>query len=275
MELIDISLLSQQSFYITGVTLGAGIRPKGRVVDHTDLGRRDSAFVYVFSGEMSFFESGGGRVVAGEGDLVYIPSGLHYKMVYTESATHFSLLNLTFLTPSGTPFVLSSEVKILLNAQKDIEITSVFRTIEIENSDLGSSVLFRRRELAYRLLHRLYRKTATDEQSTSDSYKKIAKGISIIEDRYLENISIESIAYECFMSVSLFRKLFFEHTGSSPVKYRNKLRIDRASALLSEGDLSVAEVAELSGFSNSSYFCRLYKRMTGHSPTDGKNPKYK
>ena len=38
--------------------------------------------------------------------------------------------------------------------------------------------------------------------------------------------------------------------------------------LLGDGEYTVAEVAELSGFSSENYFCRLYKKLVGKTPTN-------
>jgi transcriptional regulator GlxA family with amidase domain len=48
------------------------------------------------------------------------------------------------------------------------------------------------------------------------------------------------------------------------------LRIERARELLSDGSLTVAEVAYASGFENIGYFCRYYRRITGEAPGDTK-----
>ena len=55
------------------------------------------------------------------------------------------------------------------------------------------------------------------------------------------------------------------------MQYRNQLRIKHATMLLSDGEYTVAEVAELSGFSSVNYFCRLYKKIVGKTPTTNKD----
>ncbi len=272
MELISIPELSRQNFHLFDVSLNAGERPLGRYIEYNTTGRAENALVYVFSGEMSFFDKNGKPVlIATDGDLIYIPTGACYKLVYSAELTHFSLINFRLTSESGEEAILANGITAMLKNESNLEITSVFRTIENENTAIGTGVMLRRRELAYRLLSRLERRMSTKKSSTDPGRTKITRGAVMLEERYLENISIDEIADACYMSVSLFRKLFFDCYGMSPVKYRNKLRIDRAQMLLSEGDLSVAEVAELSGFKNPSYFCRLFKKMTGHSPTDNTN----
>lgn len=54
----------------------------------------------------------------------------------------------------------------------------------------------------------------------------------------------------------------------SPVKYRNDLRLHLAQTKLQSGEYTVSEAAELCGFSNLSYFTRLYKKQFGRLPKD-------
>lgn len=50
------------------------------------------------------------------------------------------------------------------------------------------------------------------------------------------------------------------------MEYRNNLRIRYACDLLKVGDHNVSEVAELTGFGNVQYFCRVFRKATGKAP---------
>jgi len=63
-----------------------------------------------------------------------------------------------------------------------------------------------------------------------------------------------------------FRRLFRGYTGSSPIEYRNDLRLSSARAKLQSGEYNVTEAAESCGFSNLSFFIRLYKKKFGYTP---------
>jgi AraC family transcriptional regulator of arabinose operon len=69
------------------------------------------------------------------------------------------------------------------------------------------------------------------------------------------------------LSTSRFRTVFRQVTGTSTVRYLNWLRINRARALLMEGDYTVTEAAEAVGFSDVYYFSRLFRKMTGTNPS--------
>ncbi len=71
-------------------------------------------------------------------------------------------------------------------------------------------------------------------------------------------------------SAAHFRKLFKCQMGMSPLAYFNRIRIERAENLLNQsgGRISVKELATSSGFSDPSYFSRMFKNKTGFSPSE-------
>ena len=52
----------------------------------------------------------------------------------------------------------------------------------------------------------------------------------------------------------------------SPIAYRNDVRLNHARLNLQSGEYNVSEAAEASGFSNLSFFIRLYKAKYGYTP---------
>lgn len=50
-----------------------------------------------------------------------------------------------------------------------------------------------------------------------------------------------------------------------------KIRIDRAKELLDFTDKSIADIAESSGFQDQNYFARIFKKITGVSPSQYRN----
>ena len=60
--------------------------------------------------------------------------------------------------------------------------------------------------------------------------------------------------------------LFKDYTGFSPYRFQLKIRMERAVEMLEYTALSVEEIAEMVGYEDCSYFCRIFKRYTGHTP---------
>ncbi len=65
----------------------------------------------------------------------------------------------------------------------------------------------------------------------------------------------------------LYRKVK-QMTGKTPVEFIRHIRLQRAAMLLREGKFSVSEVMYMVGFSNSSYFSKMFQKAYGITPTE-------
>ena len=97
-------------------------------------------------------------------------------------------------------------------------------------------------------------------------FSLIAKGIRYLEEDPLQEKSIEEIAKMCAVSSGCFRRLFSEYAGVSPSVYRIRNKMEKAKVLLESGTCTVGEVSEKLGFSDVSYFSRLFKKYMGITP---------
>jgi AraC-like DNA-binding protein len=67
------------------------------------------------------------------------------------------------------------------------------------------------------------------------------------------------------------RRRFKQSTGQTPVEYLTQLRIDYAKKLMSENHTlrySIAEIGAMSGYYDSHYFSRIFKKKTGKTPAE-------
>jgi len=85
-------------------------------------------------------------------------------------------------------------------------------------------------------------------------------------EHYHERISMETLASLAFLSVRQFERRFRSLFHSSPGEFILKVRIDAATRLLMESDLSITQIAILCGFYDNSHFTRLFKKKMGDSP---------
>lgn len=63
-------------------------------------------------------------------------------------------------------------------------------------------------------------------------------------------------------------RVFRKYYGISPLQYVTELRMTRAKILLRDTNHPVADIARLLGYDNLSYFCRLFRKSSGYSPSD-------
>lgn len=92
--------------------------------------------------------------------------------------------------------------------------------------------------------------------------------LSWIEWSYPQPVRLSQLTAIARMSERSFLRHFKNALGLSPMDYLNRIRIQRAAELLNplHHDLSIAEIAQRTGFDDSNYFSRLFKRTFGVSP---------
>ena len=90
----------------------------------------------------------------------------------------------------------------------------------------------------------------------------IYPALDYVKDHYQENISLDDVARLTGYAKTYFCKHFKRITGVSFHQYLNRYRISIACLLLADPGLSVATIAEMSGFSSAKLFCRIFKETT-------------
>ena len=265
----DHPLREAQDICISGVVVMSGIRPKGRVVDQRPEGRTSHGLLYIWEGSVCISPEGEEDMTVGASSLVYIPEGIRYVLRYAEDDTVFVLVNCHMFSPDGKAAWLDEKIRILARDGIDRMIGGIMTKLEMCSAAENPSAAYRRKELVYRLLSVSVGEISPFEKN-SPKYAGITRGVLLLQQTYLENIPISEFAAECRVSISSFRSLFTELYGVSPIRYRNRLRINRAQLLLRDSGCTVAEAAYASGFENVGYFCRYYKKITGETPRETK-----
>lgn len=260
---------------ISDVTVLSGVRPAGRNTNLLDSerGRGRHGLLYIWDGEAVFTRQDGRQITVKNGDLLYIPKGHRYRMEYTAPSTTFVLANMEIFHKNGDTAPLSRDLAVLVRDDASNRIAAIMVKLEMCSGSQGYTAVFRRKELVYKLLGAVYENSSVPSL-TYQGYPQIFAGVLLLEQSYLENLPVSQYAEACNISVSLFRSLFGKQYGMSPVQYRNRLRIDRAAAMLAEGSCTVAEAAYASGFDNIGYFCRYYKKITGETPRETKEKNF-
>ncbi|MBE6553915.1 MAG: helix-turn-helix transcriptional regulator [Ruminococcaceae bacterium] len=256
------------SVLINDISVISGVRYNGRTVDNSYSGRKHHGFLYIHSGEATFYADGTEFVVLA-GSLLYIPKNKKYRMVYTAESTTFVVVNFMLQDLNGKNTVLFENMELVLKDQKTNSLAQVMTKFELCSASKNIGALFRKKELMYRLLG-LICGGGSHSIREGEVDARIARGVYLLEQTYLENLPIAQYAEESYTSVNTFRRVFQKQFGISPIKYRNLMRIDRAKELLYEGSFTVAEVAYAVGFENIGYFCRYYRQITGETPTETK-----
>ncbi|WP_194541322.1 AraC family transcriptional regulator [Paenibacillus sp. JZ16] len=103
----------------------------------------------------------------------------------------------------------------------------------------------------------------------SEKYRGImTRVVDHIHNHYQEDMNINDLCTLSNLSRSTFCILFKEWTGKTFNRYLTDLRILQAMMMLKQPELTVTDVCYSTGFNELSYFCRIFKKYTGISPTD-------
>ena len=136
--------------------------------------------------------------------------------------------------------------------------------------------LFTRQPAAYRIglrsiLEEIIRNLVLDGNeplSQSKIRKKLWKATSYISENYMKPICLDDLCSITHYSPSQLRNIFYREIGVSPIRYLHRVRLDHACTLLRETDLTVQCIAERTGFESSPYFCRIFIKHMGCTPTE-------
>ncbi|MCB0651202.1 MAG: DNA-binding response regulator [Saprospiraceae bacterium] len=97
----------------------------------------------------------------------------------------------------------------------------------------------------------------------------VARVREMIEEHITDfNLNVDQLAKELYLSPSQFRRKLDALTGFSPNSFIRFLRLKKAKTLLQDPELSITAVAFDSGFSDPSYFTRVFKQEFGKTPVD-------
>ncbi|MCI8596856.1 MAG: response regulator [Lachnospiraceae bacterium] len=92
--------------------------------------------------------------------------------------------------------------------------------------------------------------------------------ITLVHRRYMENITLESVAKELNFSPYYLSRIFKKSTEYTFSEYLTNYRIEKAKEFLSKGTMSIKEIAYATGFNSQGYFAKIFKKYTGNSPSE-------
>lgn len=96
----------------------------------------------------------------------------------------------------------------------------------------------------------------------------LRRAIGFIRANYKEKITLTDLCRAAAVSPQQMIRYFKSELSATPGRYINEVKIDRAKELfLTHPDLSVAEIASELGFPDPQYFTRLFKKLSGETPT--------
>ena len=97
--------------------------------------------------------------------------------------------------------------------------------------------------------------------------------IAYIDQNYAQELSLQILSQYVHLSKNYLANLFKKETGEGVIDYINKVRLERAKALLRSTDLKSSEICSMVGVLDSKYFSKLFKKLEGMTPSEYREAK--
>lgn len=97
----------------------------------------------------------------------------------------------------------------------------------------------------------------------------LKKALNYISQHYTEKITLEDLCRVSFVSKQMLIRYFNAEFGKSPIVYVIEYKVDKIKQMLTTyPDVSIKELCGEFGFDDQCYFSRIFKKVTGESPTE-------
>ncbi len=253
MKSFDISTLSITQIHdVYGYTLEEETRAHA-VTAHATL-------ILKQNGE-SAYRVGGKTYTASDETLVFLPAGTEYDME---------------ILREGACVVIEFDVT---------ESASALPVCEFYTDKAGEMLATAKNLLVYwRLQGPAYRAKCLSElyglvtqistlvaeaDSLVGKYGLIHKSVKYIERNYRrEDLYTPMLAKMSGIGETYYRSIFLAVFHMPPARYIQKYRVDKAKELLVGSNASIEQIARATGFAGASYFCKVFKTVTGMTPSE-------
>lgn len=221
-------------------------------------GREFARFVYAIRGQIrySFLDGNTESMTLCRGDIAYFPGESRHSAEYLCDGTTLYVLCFRII---GNEIPSRMREPLFISDEKTADIFHGISSYDASDPMLLAAKI-------YEILSIIYR----SGEEISKKYLRLMPAIEEIEAHFTAQHKAQYYALLCGMSEAGFRRLFTEYAGMSPIEYRNSLRLHEAKKLIESGEFKAEEAADMTGFSNMSFFYRAYKKTFGKTPRDSK-----
>lgn len=102
----------------------------------------------------------------------------------------------------------------------------------------------------------------------------LGKMLDYIQQHSAEDLNLQELAEEFNFSYSYLSAYFNQHVSEGFSEYLNNIRIQKACELLVKSRMSISQISSAVGYADQSYFCRVFKRITGKTPSTYRREKW-
>lgn len=226
---------------------------------------------YAISGR-AFYRVADQRVEVSEGNLLFFPKGVVHSGK-SESVAPWSFFTTAFKLEfcDSRQEAIFAALPWVTSPTNRVEVHSLFTEMERLWVAREQAYMLRCRSILLQLMHTFVSAAVLPSRPPVLHMRAIEPILALLQTNIARDYSIEELADIAHLSASRFRVLFKRMTGYSAVRYQNWLRINHAKDLLLSGEYTVSQAAEAVGIEDVYYFSRLFKKLTGRTPSYYRN----
>ena len=240
----------------------------------------DIEMMTIKSGKLAYSVNGK-LITLYEGDTIFVNANqIHYTLALENTTA-------TYVIFIANPNILNSSVAVEMQALQPIlnsqdlpylsfrstnENTKKVRDIMLSLPDIRRNPFEITRkffDIWEIILNQSRNYGMIEEDAQVDIHAKSFKAMMyFIQQNYRNPITLDDIAVSGSISKSLCNKIFHKYVGDSPVNYLLNYRVRKVAELLRTTTLSMSEIANLTGFSGTSYMSEMFKKSFEMSPRE-------
>jgi AraC-like DNA-binding protein len=206
------------------------------------------------------------QIVLGKGDVFAMFPGIVYRYRRVESTSELQMTWISFDGPQAgqlmqwsgftpvTPFVRQ-----VMNAELELALRQLHT-----NRQLDEKRQIEICSLLYRIFSLMIRPAPPIRSAGQDVW--LPTCIEYIHTHFMERITVQDVADYVSVHRVYFSKVFTERTGLTPLKYLQKIRMEKAAELLCANILTIEEVALTLGYPDVYSFTRAFGNYYGSPP---------
>lgn len=246
---------------VTEIGLVVYVMPNMGTAVHID--RPYHGFIINTNGAVrDYYFSDGSVMHAGENELFYLPKGSSYRAVDIIPGGCYAINFSTLEEIQEPPFSIG-----LRNSEQILKSFKEAEKAWKSGAEYKHSAACR---AIYDIIIGL-EKEMEKRYSPEEKNGIISPAINVIQENFTDHtLTVAALAQLCGISEAYFRRLFVNKFGVSPKEYILMLRIDYAKQILTSGQFSVSDTAELCGFKEPCHFSREFSKRVGVSPREYK-----
>lgn len=242
-------------------------KAKGHFVERL-VGVDQSILIYCVKGQ-GWTEIGENHYEIHPGELLVIPPGTPHKYgandkkPWTIYWTHIKgESSLLLLLEMGI-----TQAKPVLWLGEESELLALFEELlEVMEHGYADSRLLYASHILTHLIGLIIWAGHRNSGGSLNTAQKVGQSIAYMKQHLGQSNTVAAFAAMANLSESHYRSLFKHQTGYAPMDYFIRLRIHKACQLLDTTNLSVKEIASMTGFHNAFYFSRVFKNAVELSP---------